>query len=79
MTTEGSHEKDQQKSEFLNGGVVIRDIDSFGKEVVQEPQRLPELPWCEECWNQAADGTRDERDQLPETCDQCGSTEVFWI
>jgi|GEM_PF-2612439 len=42
--------------------------------------RLPLLPWCRDCWDQAAEGTKEERNnELPETCQKCGSEEVFWI
>jgi len=42
--------------------------------------RYPDLPWCRECWSQAAEGTREEREnELPDECEECGSTEVFWI
>jgi len=41
--------------------------------------RLPELPWCRECWEQAGEGTQKERSGLPEKCQHCGSSEVFWI
>jgi hypothetical protein len=45
-----------------------------------EDLRLPMIPWCGECWDRAADGTQEERDhELPEECENCGSTEVFWI
>lgn len=39
----------------------------------------PEVPWCEDCWKPAGEGTRSERDGLPDECGRCGSTEVFWI
>jgi hypothetical protein len=46
----------------------------------EELDRLPQLPWCRECWDQAAEGTRQDRDnELPDTCDRCGCNEVFWI
>ncbi len=42
-------------------------------------QKLPVLPWCEDCWSQAAEGTRKDRESLPDECQQCGSEDVFWI
>lgn len=45
-----------------------------------ETDRVPMLPWCRDCWDQAADGTQQERnDELPDCCERCGSNEVFWI
>lgn len=42
--------------------------------------RLPMLPWCRDCWDQSAAGTQKERnEELPEECQNCGSSEVFWI
>jgi len=41
---------------------------------------LPMIPWCGDCWGRSADGTQEERDdELPSACENCGSTEVFWI
>lgn len=42
--------------------------------------RVPQLPWCRDCWDQSAQGTRQDRcDELPDECERCGSTGVFWI
>lgn len=41
---------------------------------------LPLIPWCGDCWDQAAEGTAEDRDgELPDECQNCGSDEVFWI
>jgi hypothetical protein len=53
--------------------------DSQDQSIAAEIERLPEIPWCEGCWELAADGTRSERSGLPEECERCGSDEVFWI
>lgn len=51
-----------------------------GGQVEDGTERLPTLPWCRECWDRAADGTQEELDsELPDECQHCGSTEVFWI
>lgn len=42
--------------------------------------QIPTLPWCGDCWDQAAEGSQEDRDgALPDNCEQCGSEQVFWI
>jgi len=40
---------------------------------------MPTLPWCNDCWDQAAEGTKEELDGRPDECQHCDSTRVFWI
>jgi len=54
--------------------------EEAGRATQQESARLPSLPWCSDCWDQAAEGTQaDLNSELPEECQHCGSNGVFWI
>lgn len=67
---------EEQQRPMTDGGT-----EQSGDRIEQEMDRLPMIPWCGDCWDQAADGTKRDRDgELPDECERCGAVdEVFWI